>query len=257
MRSSPACFAKPNPELPTMTTPTENELRLIEQGRPALEKFLSRWRAGRSLGIVAVIREARAAEQKTGVGDLQAEADRLRAKRDAATGDPGKFVSFERDYVAACRRVAEAAPFAHSEGARVWRNPASLKAILADLRALRDAVEVELDRIVSAQVAFSIESGCGALDPEAVREISPAWQALNEFLHRHLAPLLGTAEGTGDDGGSNPHWDASSASWVLLGCGWRTVDPGKGLLAKVADAIAGTKAKPSPAAAVAPVAATV
>jgi hypothetical protein len=228
-----------------MTTPTENELRLIEQGRPALEKFMVRWRQSRSLGIIGVIRSARKAEDSTGINRLNEVAENCRAMRDAATGDPGRYVTLERQLVAAGQRVAELLPFATEQAHKVWRSPASLKAIRGDLRDLKDEVEAELDRIVEVQRAFSRENGLGELEPEAVQGISPAWQAIAEFRNRHLLPLLGTAEATSGDGSVNADWDPATACWILLSCGWRQFDPGKGMLGKIADAISGTGTKPT------------
>jgi hypothetical protein len=107
---------------------------------------------------------------------------------------------------------------------------------------MRDSLSGELDRVVEAQRAFSRDAGFGDIDAEAVRDFSPAWQALNEFLLRHLDPALAEARGAADSPDVNPAFDGASASWILLGCGWRQADVPQTLIGRIANAITGKTA---------------
>lgn len=211
-----------------MTTTTEEiregeqlsaaeRVRLIEAGRPAVEKFR---RAFKPHGLIKVIVKAREVEGADGRAELAAafaaaEAEVLKHRPNT----PARlFAEQARDklYV----RAEKSSAVAMAESNRVWNSPWAIKAIRDDLERLRDAIVAEMDRAIETQKRFHRENDL-PFDVYSLRGHCAKYLALDEFLHRHVVTPAALFGFRADDPNSCPGLDPTSACWPLLGCGWR------------------------------------
>jgi hypothetical protein len=188
-------------------------------GESALKKFRS---SIQPLGLFGVVERAFAAEAAIGMPELQAREAQARKERDAAAPGTPERIAKERALFDVTRDVAYVEPHAAEVSRRVWEDPKSARAILADLRAVAVDIRKEMGRVITEAGRYLANQGLSSSDDELCRAFAPAYPSLSDFLERHVESAIERVANRIEQGQADPKL-LQECSWVLAGCGWRQV----------------------------------
>jgi hypothetical protein len=180
------------------------------------------WRARQKFpGLRKVVAAAIAAEGPD-CARLAGQAEALKSQ--LAKADPVSIerLQLQRSLDTVTQVSIHASGVAAGKSAKVWRDPKNIELLHRDVVALEEAAAAQMEKIIGAVTDLYRRENWGSVDAAMIAGSTPFHMAIADFREKHIKPCLGKLSGMLNGGTIG---DPADASWVLAGCGWRSVKP--------------------------------